>query len=522
MTGMKDAQKNKEKSESRPRRTVSPEALQDHLALILISFATALIICEHGDVEHFLGTMLLSGLLFFIVYRDILRYKPSYYYKRRRMLLLGLLIVLTMGVGRLSEGALEGMVRGFQMDVGDTVRFGIPLPSGAMLIMLLFDFHTAIVSSVILALLAGLWQGDPSFTVYVFVGCLTAAFTIIGCRKRTAILRSGLYVFIANIIGVITVLLFKGSLLTPEASYAVVFAFISAVIVVAIVSLLLPVLESLFKVTTDISLLELLDLDHPLMKNLMVQAPGTYHHSIIVGNLVEACSELVGINPLLARVGAYYHDIGKSKMPEYFIENKSMGASKHEKITPHMSSIVLISHVKEGVELARQHNLPEEVVDIIEQHHGNALITYFYEKAKEAPDGDSLSEDVYRYPGPKPQTRTSALIMLADAVEASSRVLHDPTPARITALVDKIINHIFLAGQLEECELTLKDISEIKSRFIYILNGILHRRIDYPGFDFNGKGASGAGEGKLSADKEKAARHADPDRLSQDPYVSGH
>ncbi len=509
MTSMKDAHKNKDKSESRSQRTISPEAFQDHMALVLMSLATAYLISKGEGIEHFVGGFLLAGLLFYIVYRDILRYKPRYLYKRRRMLLLGFMIVLTIGIGRLSEGALEGMAKGFEIDVGDMVMFGIPIPSGAMLIMLLFDFHTAIVSSVVLALLAGLWQGDPSFTVYVFVGCLTAAFTIIGCRKRTAILRSGSFVFIANIIGVITVMLFNGELLTPEASYAVVFAFISAVTVVAIVSLLLPVLESVFKVTTDISLLELLDLDHPLMKNLMVEAPGTYHHSIIVGNLVEACSELVGINPLLARVGAYYHDIGKSKMPEYFIENKSMGASKHEKLTPHMSSIVLISHVKEGVELARQHNLPEDLVDIIEQHHGNTLITYFYEKAKEAPNGESLSEDVYRYPGPKPQTRTAALIMMADAVEASSRVLHDPTPARITALVDKIINHIFLAGQLEECELTLKDIRDIKSRFTYILNGILHRRIDYPGFNFNGKGDKGAGESKPATGKEKAGHYSD-------------
>ncbi len=479
MTGMKEALKKKEKTESRPQQTISPAAFQDHIALVLIALATAFFI-RHGEgLEHFFGSFLLTSLLMYIVYRDILRYKPTYYQKRRMMLLLGLMLLVTMGVGRGAEVALKSMVRGFELDVGETVKFGIPIPSGAMLIMLLFDFHTAIVISVVLSLLAGLWQGDPAYTIYVFVGCLTAAFTIIGCRKRTAILRSGVYVFVANLIGIVTIMLFWGSILTPAVYYAVIFGFISAVTVVAIVSLLLPVLESVFKVTTDISLLELLDLDHPLMKNLMIEAPGTYHHSIIVGNLVEACSDLVGINPLLARVGAYYHDIGKSKMPEYFIENKFMGASKHEKLTPHMSAIVLTSHVKEGVELARQHNLAEEVVDIIEQHHGNALITYFYEKAKEAPNGETLSEDVYRYPGPKPQTRTSALIMMADAVEASSRVLNDPTPARITALVDKIINHIFLAGQLEECKLTLKDISEIKSRFTYILNGILHKRIDY-------------------------------------------
>ncbi len=518
---MKEALKKKEKTESRQQYTISPAAFQDHVALVLIALATALFIGQGEGLEHFFGSFLLTSLLMFIVYRDILRYKPHYYKKRRMMLLLGLMLLITMGVGRGAEVALEGMVRGFQLDVGDTAKYGIPIPSGAMLIMLLFDFHTAIVISVVLSLLAGLWQGDPSFTVYVFVGCLTAAFTIIGCRKRTAILRSGGFVFIANIIGVVTVMLFNGELLSPEASYAIIFAFISAVTVVAIVSLLLPVLESVFKVTTDISLLELLDLDHPLMKNLMLEAPGTYHHSIIVGNLVEACSELVGINPLLARVGAYYHDIGKSKMPEYFIENKSMGASKHEKLTPHMSAIVLISHVKEGVELARQHNLAEEVVDIIEQHHGNALITYFYEKAKEAPNGESLSEDVYRYPGPKPQTRTAALLMMADAVEASSRVLHDPTPARISALVDKIINHIFLAGQLEECELTFKDISEIKSRFTYILNGILHKRIDYPGFDLNQEGASRAGEGKQQADREKAGYRPDSEGLPNNPYVSG-
>ncbi len=264
-----------------------------------------------------------------------------------------------------------------------------------------------------------------------------------------------------------------------------IFAVFSGVTVSSIVSLFLPFLEYTFKVTTDISLLELLDLNQPLMKALMINAPGTYHHSVIVGNLVEAAAEDVGVNPLLARVSSYYHDIGKVKMPEYFVENQAGEPSKHDKLTPHMSSMIIVNHVKEGVELARQYKLPQVLIDIIKQHHGSSLITYFYQKAREKSQEQPLTvaED-YKYPGPKPQTRVAALVMMADAVEAASRVLTDPTPARISALVDKIINHIFLDGQLDECELTLKDISEIKKRFTYILTGIFHKRVDYPGFDF--------------------------------------
>ena len=516
---MKDSPKQKE---LHTQGTISPETIQDHVVLTLVALATAAMTVSGGGLEHYAGGFLINLLLMYIVYRDILRYKPQYLRKRRMMLLLALLIVFTIGTSRFVDLGLEGIVLGYGTDVGGTEAYGVPVAAGAMLIMVLFDFHAAIVASAVISMLAGLWQGDPAFTVYAFVGSLTAAFTIIGCRKRTAILRSGLYVLGANMVAVFTVLLFKGVLFTASAPWAFAFAAFSALMVLAIVSLTLPALESIFKVTTDISLLELLDLEHPLMKNLMIEAPGTYHHSIIVGNLVEACAESVGVNPLLARVGAYYHDIGKAKMPEYFIENQSMGASKHEKLTPHMSSMVLVSHVKEGVDMATKHKLPEDLIDLIQQHHGNTLITYFYEKAKkEHMDGEELSEEVYRYPGPRPQTRTAALIMMADAVEAASRVLNDPTPARVSALVDRIINHIFLAGQLEECELTLKDISNIKERFTFILNGVLHKRVEYPGFDFNGKGgAPDAGEDKQSSEQEAAGPFEDREGLPRSPQAA--
>lgn len=439
-------------------------------------------------LEQLSGGFLISCLLMFILYRDIMRYKPTYTKKYNMLLLLGLLLVGTLLLGRLFGYLLINLSKGLEYQALDSALYGIPIPAGAMLVSLLFDFHTAITFSFAVSLLSGLWLQDASFTVYVFVGSITAAFSVIRCKKRSGLLKGGGFVIAANVITVIIILLFRGELFTVKAPPSILFSAISGMSVAALVSLILPVVEYIFKVTTDISLLELLDLNQPLMKNLMVSAPGTYHHSVIVGNLAESAAEIVGANPLLARVSAYYHDIGKIKMPDYFVENQSSTVSKHEKLTPHMSSMIITNHVKEGLELAREFKLPEPITDIIEQHHGTMLISYFYQKAKEREGNGSPAEEDYRYHGPKPQTRVAALVMMADGVEAASRVLADPTPARIASLVDRIINHIFLEGQLDECELTLKDIHEIKKRFTYILTGIFHKRVDYPGFDFGNEG----------------------------------
>ena len=464
---------------------VSKVDVKKYSLLIVFGFLSAIAIQEKIGIEHLFGGMLTASMLLVILYRDILRYKPAYLKNYNMLVLLGFMIVSTLFLGRFFGYVLINLARGIGFIPVESTLFGIPISVGAMLVMLLFDFHTAIVFSFIVSLLSGLWLNNAIFPVYAFIGSLTAAFSVIRCKKRSAILRGGFYVGVVNAMTASFLLLFAGKFFTIGAASSVMFALSSGISVVAIVSVMLPLLEYMFKVTTDISLLELLDLDQPLMKNLMISAPGTYHHSVIVGNLVEAAAEAVGVNPLLARVSSYYHDIGKVKMPEYFVENQSGSLSKHDKLTPHMSSMIIGSHVKEGVELARQQKLPEPIIDIIEQHHGTGLMTYFYQKAKEQEGEQKLSEDEYKYPGPKPQTRVAALVMMADAVEAASRVLNDPTPARITALVDRIINHIFLEGQLDECELTLKDISEIKSHFSYILTGIMHKRIDYPGFNFN-------------------------------------
>jgi putative nucleotidyltransferase with HDIG domain len=215
---------------------------------------------------------------------------------------------------------------------------------------------------------------------------------------------------------------------------------------------------------------------------MMMEAPGTYNHSVVVASLVEAAAEAIGANPLLAKVSAYYHDIGKLKKPLYFIENQRNGDNRHDKLSPKMSSLVIISHVKDGCEIAQQVKLGREISDIIREHHGTGLVSFFYDKAKKDKDPSisSLPETDFRYPGPKPQTKEAGLVLLGDVLEASSRTLSNPTPARISNLVHDRIEKVFMDGQLDECELTMRDLSKIAEIFNRILNGIFHHRVDYP------------------------------------------
>jgi len=431
------------------------------------------------------GTFFIAGLLLIILYKDLMRYKPSIYKNYMLMMLIGTLLSGNFIIGKTFYYILEGFTTWFGNIEPQLTVYAIPLATGSMLAALLIDIHTAIIFSVIISLLAGIWLGNPLYSIFSFAAGITSAFSVIRCKRRSAIWRAGLFVGLVSAFTSLAILFLQGQLFTLDTPVALGFAFLNGLIVATLVSGFLPLLEYIFKLTTDISLLELLDLNQPLMRNLLVAAPGTYHHSIIVGNLVESAAEAVGVNPLLGRVSAYYHDIGKIKMPEYFIENQRMPVNSHEKLVPRMSSLILMSHVKEGVELSKQHKLPESIIDIIQQHHGTSVIKFFYQRAKEQHgSADSPpAEDDFRYPGPKPQTRVAALVLMADAVEAASRSLTDPIPARISALVDRIVNHFFLDGQLNECELTLKDIQEIKRHFVYLLTGMFRKRVIYPGFE---------------------------------------
>ena len=232
--------------------------------------------------------------------------------------------------------------------------------------------------------------------------------------------------------------------------------------------------------TTDPSLLVLSDLNKPLLRKLAMRAPGTYHHSILVGSLSEAAAEAIGANSLLTRVGAYYHDIGKMDKPEYFVENQKGGKNPHDKLSPSMSYLIIVSHVKRGLEIAQEHKLPKEIQAFIAEHHGTNLISYFYNKALEKVDAAEISETDFRYPGPKPQSKETGIVMLADTVEAASRTLKDPSVSRLRGMVNSIIDDRFKNCELDESPLTLRELTLIQEAFVQILTGIFHGRIEYP------------------------------------------
>jgi putative nucleotidyltransferase with HDIG domain len=274
----------------------------------------------------------------------------------------------------------------------------------------------------------------------------------------------------------------KYEILTVGHAAEIIAGIANGFILSILLSGVIPIIEAVFGYTTDIKLLELANLDHPLLKELPLHAPGTYQHAIIVGSMVEEAAKAIHANPLLARVSSYYHDIGKIKKPLYFIENQREINNKHDKLSPNMSSLILISHLRDGVELAKEYKLGKKIIDIIKQHHGTGLIKYFYEKAKalEKDSSYTVDEKDFRYPGPKPQTKEAGLVLLADVVEAAAKTLPEFTSARVQGLVQKMINKVFSDGQLDECELTLKDLNEIAKAFNRILNAIYHQRVDYP------------------------------------------
>lgn len=359
----------------------------------------------------------------------------------------------------------------------------IPVASAPMIVRLILNSEIAIVFSVVTAFLTGMYVRESlSMALYVLMGSLVGSYMLTHCTRRTKVIKAGVVVGLANAVLILCFRLMKGTLLEPGSVTEFLSGAFGGILSGVLVAGLTPLVEAVFNYTTDITLLELANLDHPALRELILQAPGSYHHSIIVSTLSEAAAKAIHCNPLLARVGAYFHDIGKIKMPQYFVENQE-GGNRHEQLSPRLSSLVIESHVKEGVDLARKYRLPQPVIDVIVQHHGTSLIRYFYDKAKgkEQPAMDPVKEEEFRYPGPRPQTREAGIVMLADAAEAACRSMTDPTPAQIEGTVNGIIEGVFLAGQLDECTLTLRDLHEISSTFHRVLSGIFHKRVDYPG-----------------------------------------
>lgn len=421
------------------------------------------------------------ALLFWVVHhfarRNIRKYAPNTRDLLFMVLVFGVLFML-LKVGIFVSGAMQSA---FPYIDSACYYYALPFAAGAMLVRVVLNSEVALVFSILLCLMIGLLFGDNLFMAfYALAGSLTAAHWVRHSKARSNLYRAGGYLSLVNLLMVLAIHAVGGHPYDSQLLYRLGFAAVGGFICAVIVNGTIALIESVFKYTTDFKLMELANMNTPILRELMIQAPGTYHHSIVVGNLVENAAEAIGANPLLARVAAYYHDIGKIRKPLYFAENIRGQENRHDKLAPSMSALILISHLKDGVELARENKLGRELIDIIRQHHGTSLIKFFYDKALQRDKDGQVNEQDYRYPGPKPQTREAALIMLADAVEAAGRTLSDPTPARIQGMVQKIINKIFIDGQLDECELTLKDLHEIAKSFNRILSGIFHQRVEYP------------------------------------------
>ncbi|MFU2208726.1 HD family phosphohydrolase [Solidesulfovibrio sp. C21] len=361
--------------------------------------------------------------------------------------------------------------------------FSLPMAGAAGILALFFSKRLCIFVSLILAFLASnmVFGGIGAFCYY-FVGSMIYIYLMKRSETRSQVLRATLPLFAALCVMWVSINLMDLS--TPAVTgTGLVFVALSAFLSLLAVVGIAPIMELLFGYTSRFRLMELLNLEQPLLQELMVKAPGTYHHSLIVSNMVEAGARAIGANPLLGKVAALYHDIGKLKSPHYFIENISCKENRHNKLAPSMSALILIAHVKKGVELAREHRLGQQITDLIGQHHGTTLIAYFHHKAKEQAEAkgeEPIREEDYRYPGPKPQSKEAGLILLADAIEASSRTLVDPTPSRIKGHIQNIVRKIYTEGELDDSQLTLKDLTLLSETFHRILTGIFHQRIEYP------------------------------------------
>lgn len=359
----------------------------------------------------------------------------------------------------------------------------VPLPMGAMLLAILVDTRVSLVITALLSLLCGVavgYQLQPA--LMLLAGSWAATFGLSRVGQRSDLARAGLIAAVVNFLTSAILGFLAGGPSNASILQRSLLGAVNGVGSSVLTIGLLPFLEQTFGVTSSIRLLELSNPNQPLLRRLLVEAPGTYHHSILVGNLAEAAAESIGANSLLVRVAAYYHDVGKMRRPYFFVENQIGQENPHEKLAPTLSTLIITSHVRDGVDLARDYRLPRAVIELIEQHHGTDLVRYFYARATESENShrDRLRETDFRYAGPRPQTKEAAVLMLADSVEAASRAINKPTPARLESLIERMIKDRLDDGQFGDCNITIKELRLLSTAFARVLSGLFHTRIEYP------------------------------------------
>jgi putative nucleotidyltransferase with HDIG domain len=423
-------------------------------------------------IISFAGRSLLVAVVLAVLGVFFNRYRSSLYRQPRYWWMVSVVLVASCFVSRAFVVFLGGY------SPASVYIFATCL--GAMLITLLIDVGFGFIAGIALAILAGVMGGVALKPALVAAASATVGVFLIARLRR----RSDFYKSFAGMVAAAT-LATVGLGLIDMAPWEVIgkeiwWAAVLSAASVVVLAMLLPIFEMTFQVVTDLKLLELGDLNQPLLRDLLLEAPGTYHHSIIVGSLAESAAAAVGANSLLARVASYYHDIGKLRAPAYFAENSAGEVHSHEHLSPQMSTLVVASHTKQGARMADEAGLPPAILDVIAEHHGTGLISFFYQAALKMDEHKVLEEDNFRYPGPKPRSKVAAIVMLADAVESASRSLEQPTPTSIRSLVEKIISARRDDGQLDESELTLREIQVVKESLIKGLNSVFHIRPTYP------------------------------------------
>ncbi len=433
---------------------------------------------DEGYLIQLIGIFLHITFLISLFSIYLFLFRKNIFFDNYKLILIAILFVFLSFVTHLIN----------YINVSAPVQLLIFIPTASMLLTIIFDSRVGFYSTVILSLITGAIRGnDYSFAVMnIFAGAL-AAYTVRDIKNRSQIFRSFLFILLGYLISVSAFGLERfasfNTILT-EAAFAGSNALISPVLTYGI----LIFFEKIFNVTTDLTLLELSNFDRPLLKDLSRKAPGTFNHSMTMGTLAEAAAEAIQANPLLARVGAYYHDIGKILTPQHFVENQLNDQNIHEKLAPEESVQLILQHVKAGIELGDKNHLPKEIIDFIPMHHGTMIISYFYEKAKKLYGEEKVNIDEYKYPGPKPDTKETAIVMLADGCESSVRSIEDANATKVENVITKIIKGRVDDGQLDNSPITLSDLTKIKESFISILLGQHHHRIRYPKQDEMEKG----------------------------------
>jgi len=432
---------------------------------------------QNSRILPYLGVLILVCVIYTLIIVYIRLYHPQTRGREANLVLMGTLINFNLLLCKL----LSLITISYQPEIAAQVGFLFPLAASSMLLAVLLGRGVAIFITVLMGVCLGLvMDGQLPFAAVAIVGGLVGIFRTSVFNQRGQFVSSSLYIAGANVI-----VIGAWGLINNSSFYIIgigmLLGLISGILSSILAVGILPFFESAFRITTVVRMLELSNSNHPLLKRLMMEAPGTYHHSILVGNLAEAAADSVGADPQLVRAASYYHDIGKLRRPYFFIENQQLGENPHDKLQPTLSTLVIASHVKDGIEMLREHKFPEEIIDIVEQHHGTCILSYFYHKAKEnAENPDEISKEDFRYPGPRPQTKEAALVMLADSVQAAVQSIDNPGKGQIEQIVREVVRSKMEDEQLQDCHLTFKDLEKIMQTFTMVLGGLHHARIVYP------------------------------------------